>query len=212
MMVLSIPLNTDNLDIDLKKLTILAAACLALAACGGESPSGGNDAAVADAELTGNTGQVLSVIQVPGYTYLEVRNNGRNLWLAGNPVEVEEGEIISWADAAMMRNFESKTLNRTFDELMFVAAIYKGANAAPQPAASGNSGVVRSTENAAGYTYIELETDAGQVVWLATPETQMAVGSRVSWQGGSTMTNFTSSSLGRTFPEILFVQGLSVDQ
>lgn len=201
-----------QLDIDLKKLTILAVACLALAACGGETSSDGNGAVVADAELTGNKGQVLSVIQVPGYTYVEVRNNGRNVWLAGNPVEIAEGEIISWADAAMMRNFESKTLNRTFDELMFVAAIYKGGDGASQPAASGNSGVVLSTEDAAGYTYIELETDAGQVVWLATPETDMAVGSRVSWQGGSTMTNFNSSSLGRTFPEILFVQGLSVDQ
>ena len=163
----------------MKKLTILAAACLALAACGSETPSGADVAAVSDAELTGNKGQVLSVIQVPGYTYVEVRNNGRNLWLAGNPVELAEGEIISWADAA------------------------------PQPASSANSGVVKSTENAAGYTYIECETDAGQVVWLATPEMDMSVGARVSWQGGSKMSNFTSSSLDRTFDEILFVQGVS---
>lgn len=192
----------------LKKLTTLAVACLALAACGGKTPSGTNDGLVADSELTGNTGQVRSVIQVPGYTYLEVRNNGRNLWLAGNPVDVAEGEIVSWADAAMMRNFESKTLNRTFDELMFVSAIYQGTDGLPQAAATGNSGVVRSAENAAGYTYIELETDSGEVVWLATPELDMTAGSRVSWQGGSTMTNFTSNSLNKTFPEILFVQSL----
>ena len=195
----------------MKKLTILAA-CLVLTACGSETPSGGNDAAVADEELTGNTGQVLSVVQVPGYTYIEVRNNGRNLWLAGNPIEVSEGAVISWSDSAMMRNFQSKALNRTFDELMFVSAIYTGANAAPQPTASGNSGIVKSAENAAGYTYIECETDAGQVVWLATPETSMEVGSRVSWQGGSKMTNFSSTSLDRTFDEILFVQGISVSR
>ena len=195
----------------MKKLTILAAACLALAACGSETPSGGDVAAAPDAELTGNKGQVLSVIQVPGYTYVEVRNNGRNLWLAGNPIEVAEGEIISWADAAMMRNFESKTLGRTFEELMFVSAFYKGANGAPQAAANTSSGIVRSAQSAAGYTYIECETDAGQVVWLATPETSMSVGNRVSWQGGSKMTNFTSNSLDRTFEEILFVQGISVN-
>ena len=195
----------------MKKLTILAAACLALAACGSETPSGGDVAAVSDAELTGNNGQVLSVIQVPGYTYVEVRNNGRNLWLAGNPIEVTEGEIISWADAAMMRNFESKTLNRTFEELMFVSAFYKGANGAPQAAANPNSGVVKATEKAAGYTYIQLETETGQVVWLATPETDMAVGAHVSWRGGSKMTNFKSSSLDKTFDEILFVQGISVN-
>lgn len=194
----------------MKKLIILATACLALAACGSETPSSGDEPAVADAELTGNTGRVLSVVQVSGYTYIEVRNNGRNLWLAGNPVEVAEGEIISWADSAMMRNFESKALNRTFDELMFVSAIYKGTDGAPQQAAAGNSGVVRSSVDAAGYTYMELETETGQVMWIATPQTEMAVGSRVSWQGGSKMTNFTSSSLDKTFPEILFVQSISV--
>ena len=199
------------MGIELKKLTILATACLALAACGGETTSGGDAAAVSDAELTGNNGQVLSVIQVPGYTYVEVRNNGRNLWLAGNPIEIAEGDIVSWTDAAMMRNFESKSLGRTFEELMFVSAIYKGANGAPQAAANPNSGVVKATESAAGYTYIQLETETGQVVWLATPETDMAVGAHVSWQGGSKMTNFTSSSLDRTFDEILFVQGISVN-
>ena len=111
----------------------------------------------------------------------------------------------------MMRNFQSKTLDRTFDELMFVSAFYTGSAGAPQAAADENTGVVRSAENAAGYTYIELETDSGQVVWLATPETDMAVGSRVSWQGGSKMTNFSSNSLNRTFDEILFVQGISVN-
>lgn len=201
----------EQMDIKLKKLTILAAACLALAACGSETPSGGTEAAFNDAELTGNKGQVLSVIQVPGYTYVEVRNNGRSLWLAGNPVEIEEGEVISWSDAAMMRNFQSKALNRTFEELMFVSAIYKGGDGAPQPVANQHSGIVKSTENAAGYTYIECETDAGQIVWLATPETAMEIGKRVSWQGGSTMSNFTSSSLNRTFDEILFVQGISVN-
>jgi hypothetical protein len=201
----------ESLDIELKKLTILAAACLALAACCSETSSDGSVAAVSDAELTGNNGQVLSVVQVPGYTYVEVRNSGRKLWLAGNPIEVTEGEIISWADAAMMRNFESKTLGRTFEELMFVSAFYKGANGAPQAAANPNSGVVKATQSAAGYTYMQLETEAGQVVWLATPETDMAVGTHVSWRGGSKMTNFTSSSLDKTFDEILFVQGVSVN-
>ena len=196
----------------MKKIIFLATACFILAACSSETPPAGDETVFADAELTGNTGQVLSAIQVQSYTYIEVRNNGRNLWLAGNPVEVNEGEIISWADSAMMRNFESKALDRTFDELMFVSAIYKGGDGAPQPTADGNSGVVRSNEDAAGYTYIELETDAGQVVWLAAPLTAVAVGNRVSWQGGSMMTNFASNSLNRTFPEILFVQNVGVSE
>ena len=38
----------------------------------------------------------------------------------------------------------------------------------------------------------------------------MKEGSRVSWQGGSKMTDFKSNSLDKTFAEILFVQGISV--
>ena len=200
------------LDIKLKKLILVTIASLTLVACSSETPPAADETAFADTGLTGNTGQVLSVVQVQGYTYIEVRNNGRSLWLAGNPVEVDEGEIISWADSAMMRKFQSKALNRTFDELMFVSAIYKGADSAPQPTANKNSGVVRSNQDAAGYTYIELENDAGQVVWLAEPQTGVAVGNRVSWGDGSVMTNFTSDSLNMTFPEILFVQSISVSE
>jgi len=200
------------LEFELNKLVLVTIASLTLVACSSEAPPAADETAFADTELTGNTGQVLSVVQVQGYTYIEVRNNGRSLWLAGNPVEVDEGEIISWADSAMMRNFQSKALNRTFDELMFVSAIYKGADSAPQPTANKNSGVVRSNQDAAGYTYIELENDAGQVVWLAAPQTGVAVGNRVSWGDGSVMTNFTSDSLNKTFPEILFVQSISVSE
>jgi len=199
----------------MKLSVILAIVTLLLAACGSENAAVDNQAAVSDTDLSGNRGEVLSAIQVPGYTYIEVRTDGRILWLAGNPVEVAEGEIITWDPAMVMQDFQSNALNRTFDEVVFISAVRQGAGAAPTVAQlqpEPNSGTVRSTENAGGYTYIELETDAGDIVWLAAPQTEVAVADRVAWQAGSIMVNFESRSLGKTFPEILFVGGVSIGE
>ncbi len=199
----------------MKRSIILTIVTLLLAACGSDNAPVDFEAAVSSTELSGNRGQVLSSIQVPGYTYIEVRTDGRILWLAGNPVEVEDGEVIAWDASMVMQDFQSDTLNRTFDELVFVSAVHQGADAAPTAARlepEPNSGTVRSTENAGGYTYIELETDAGNIVWLAAPQTEVAVADRVAWQGGSIMVNFESRSLGKTFPEILFVGGVSIGE
>ena len=170
-----------------------------------------------DAELTGNRGQILSVIQVQGYTYIEVRNSGRSVWLAGNPVEVSEGDIVSWGQSAVMRNFKSQALDRTFDEILFVSAIYRGADgppppplASPQAALNRNAGTVLSAENAAGYTYVEVQTGAGDSIWLAVPLTPLVGGDQVVWQGASLMRDFSSETLGKTFPEILFVSAVQV--
>jgi len=198
----------------MKSSVILTIVTLLLAACGSDNAPVDNKAAISDTELSGNRGEVLSSIQVPNYTYIEVRTDGRILWLAGNPVEVADGEIIAWDPSIVMQDFQSNTLNRTFDELLFVSAVHQGTDAAPiaELEPEPDSGTVRSTENAGGYTYIELETDAGNTVWLAAPQTEVAVADRVTWQGGSIMVNFESRSLGKTFPEILFVGGVSIEE
>jgi hypothetical protein len=202
-----------TLGTNMKKPAFFAIVILLLAACTGDDSPADKIAAVSDADLTGNRGQVLSSIQVPSYTYIEVRSNGRNIWIAGNPVEVAEGDIISWGQAAVMQNFKSKALDRVFDEILFVSGVYQGDDVAPQvmraaPAAIQNSGTVVSAENAAGYSYVEVETSTGTTVWLAAPSTELEVGQVIEWQGASKMTNFSSPSLGKTFPEILFVSGI----
>ena len=159
----------------MRKLTICAIAVLTLAACGGDKSPAGESAEVADADLTGNRGQVLSSVEVPGYTYIEVRNNGRNVWLAGNSVDVAKGDVITWGQSAVMHNFQSTALDRVFEEIIFVSGIYPGDSATPQVASATspqlNSGTVLSAENASGYSYVEIETGAGDIVWLAAPMT-----------------------------------------
>ena len=200
------------MEFELNKLILVTIASLTLAACSSEAPSAADETTFADSELTGNTGQVLSSVQVPGYTYIEVRNNGRTIWLAGTPVVVEEGEVISWGQSAVMRNFKSTVLDRVFEEILFVSGVYQGDAVPPQSASTApttqNTGTVLSTQSAAGYSYVEVETGPRTTVWLAAPSAELEVGQHIEWQGASKMTNFSSPSLGRTFEEILFVSSV----
>jgi hypothetical protein len=68
-------------------------------------------------------------------------------------------------------------------------------------------GTVTETMNAAGYTYMFLDNN-GQKSWVAIQETPVKVGEEVEVANGMVMKNFTSKTLGRTFEEIIFSQGI----
>lgn len=159
--------------------------------------------------LPRNQGQVVNHVSVPGYSYLEVENNGQRFWVAGNPVQFKQGDIVAWGQAAVMNNFHSKALDRTFSNILFVSEIYDPATRVE--VANDNQGKVLTVQNAAGYSYIEIERASGANLWLAVPETLVNVNDTVSWQDGSMMQNFTSKSLDRTFPEILFAGSVTIE-
>ncbi len=73
----------------------------------------------ADAQLP-QKAKVLSTIDAPPYTYLEVTQNKKTLWLAANAVPVKKGDVIRFDDGMTMTNFHSKMLNRTFPSILFV--------------------------------------------------------------------------------------------
>jgi len=78
---------------------------------------------------------------------------------------------------------------------------------APPAVAAATTGAVLETMNSGGYTYAKLDLGAEQV-WVAGPETKLAVGDKVDMVGGTLMTNFTSNTLNRTFDRIYFVNAL----
>ena len=82
------------------------------------------------------------------------------------------------------------------------------ASAGALPANPGAlTGEIVETMNAAGYTYVLLNTDSGKI-WAAATETSVKVGQRVSMPAGELMTDFSSKSLNRTFDKIYFVSGI----
>ncbi len=64
--------------------------------------------------------KVLSSIDAAQYTYIEVLQNKKTLWLAGNAVKVKKGDVIRFDDGMVMKDFHSKVLNRTFPAVTFV--------------------------------------------------------------------------------------------
>ena len=72
------------------------------------------------------------------------------------------------------------------------------------PAAAGTSGTVVETMNAAGYTYVQVDTGA-EKIWAAAPEFTVAVGDAVVIPEGMAMPNYESKTLQRTFDMIYFV-------
>ena len=70
------------------------------------------------------------------------------------------------------------------------------------------SGTVMETMNAAGYTYMQVDSGTASQ-WVAIPETKIAAGDKVSYDQGMAMENFYSKSLDRSFPSIIFSSGLA---
>lgn len=63
---------------------------------------------------------VQEVINIKNYTYLRVLENDVEKWVATSPISTEEGAIFYFKDAMEMANFESKELNKTFNNILFI--------------------------------------------------------------------------------------------
>jgi len=68
-------------------------------------------------------------------------------------------------------------------------------------------GTVVETMNTGGYTYVFLENDQQEGVWIAGPETAVQVGDIMQAAEGMPMSNFTSKTLNRTF-DVVYFSGL----
>ncbi len=68
-------------------------------------------------------GKVVQTMDASSYTYVEVEENGQKLWLAVMKTAVKKGDIVEFPDSPPMINFTSKTLNRTFDKIIFAQAL-----------------------------------------------------------------------------------------
>lgn len=59
------------------------------------------------------------------YTYINVDENGKYLWIAVPQMEVKKGDLLYFSKSMEMKNFKSESLNRTFESILFVEDISK---------------------------------------------------------------------------------------
>ena len=73
-----------------------------------------------------------------GYTFIKgTTNKGEEVWIAVREKPVEKGETYYYKDAMEMKNFKSKSLNKTFDSIFFVGKLAKNPDGSDE--ATNNS-------------------------------------------------------------------------
>jgi hypothetical protein len=71
----------------------------------------------------GHKGKVLETMDSGGYTYVLVDENGQKIWVAAMQTPVKVGDTVEFPDSPPMINFQSKTLKRTFDKIIFAPGL-----------------------------------------------------------------------------------------
>ncbi len=69
--------------------------------------------------------EILEVLQVNSYTYLLVKENRNEKWLAVPTIDAKTGETYYYKGGMEMSDFKSKELNRTFESVLFLGSINK---------------------------------------------------------------------------------------
>jgi|AMFO01.1.fsa_nt_gi hypothetical protein len=126
--------------------TLTAIALLALAGCRGEQtedqaaawqqkasqvaeqattmPAGRGDAA------EGPAGKILETMNSGGYTYVKLETDQGEIWAAGPETEgLQVGDQVVLAGAMLMKDFQAKSLDRTFDQIYFASGIHRPGEA-----------------------------------------------------------------------------------
>ena len=80
-----------------------------------EMPSAANSS-VADTPLSG---KVVETMNSGGYTYVRIEKKGKKSWIAIPETKVTVGKEMAFQPGQEMKGFTSKSLNRTFDSIIF---------------------------------------------------------------------------------------------
>lgn len=92
------------------------------------------------------SGTVLEVKDVENYTYLLLRTADGDIWAAIPKTPVEAGAEVMVVDAAEMEGFESPTLQRRFDRIIFGRLGDSGAGGTHHALAAVQAGAGNSTQ------------------------------------------------------------------
>jgi hypothetical protein len=124
-------------------------------------------------------GKVLETMNAAGYTYVNVETATGTVWAALPESKVEVGQEVVLAGGTEMKNFESKTLGRTFDSVIFSSGILPqgGEAAAPAaPATGADSFAAAMKQEAAGQMTAAGDTPAsGGSVAAIVPSSDVKV-------------------------------------
>jgi len=114
----------------MKKITLFALALLLSPVVGHRCDTGstqpvpslpkGHPAISVPKESPSIPGKVLKTMDSGGYTYMFLQvKGGKKIWVAVPQTKVSVGKKVAYVPGPEMTNYKSKTLNRTFDKVVF---------------------------------------------------------------------------------------------
>lgn len=108
-------------------------------------------------------GEVLEVREVDAYTYLRLKTADGETWAAVSKATVKKGAQVSITNPTVMQNFESKTLKKRFDTIVFGALADANAPApeAATPSPHGAMGAVKPGAPAAAPAPVKVSKATG---------------------------------------------------
>ncbi len=93
------------------------------------------------------SGEVLESMDVDMYTYIRLKTKDGETWAAVGKTQIKKGATVTIQNAMTMRNFESKSLKKTFPSIVFgslggaaAGAGASGGSGMPMDAAHANAG------------------------------------------------------------------------
>lgn len=93
------------------------------------------------ADAGANVGTVAETMEAGGYVYIRLEDGP---WIAANPFPVAVGDKIQYSGVMEMTDFHSRTLDRTFESILFVSMagpVEGGADAQPAMPMQGHGGM-----------------------------------------------------------------------
>lgn len=134
-------------------LIVILVAVTSLVACSPEpaatttTPAAAAASAPAAAPAAGTiTGTIAETMNSGGYTYALLKTDAKDTWIAAGELPVKVGDRISATIDMPMENFSSKTLNRSFPLIYFVAGVTRNGQIVPAAAGVGGLAPVGSHE------------------------------------------------------------------
>lgn len=111
--------------------------------------------------------EVTDVIQGSTYTYLQVKENMTDRWVAVTKQDVNKGDVYYYDNALQMTDFHSKEIDRTFDVIYFVSQISKTPISSAAAVMPGQSGAMPAHSGKVAATDAEVE--------IAKPEGELTI-------------------------------------
>lgn len=113
------PFNPGALNV--RRALFIVLLSITLPACDDRIPESGNVPLSASNSSSSETlsGTVLEMLPAPPYLYLRLKTARGEAWAAVDGGTVQKGSQVTVANALLMKNFASATLNRTFPEVYF---------------------------------------------------------------------------------------------